>query len=427
MQLLNQALDVLTGAADFDALLGLHVDAVVEFAQDFERVRNRMAVLDHAIIAAFDDARVADILALKCTSTALSHLLRLDKRETNARVRAAVALSPRVAVTGQPLEPLLPRTALAQRRGELNPGQCAVIDHVMTDLSYAPDVAMEELDTAELFMVTEATSYAVPADLRTIGEKLQDTLDPDGSPGRDKARQQRRHLNISDSGRLTGEVTGDLQVKIHAVLGPLAKPRPADASGRDDRSHGQRMHDALLALCERFLRSGTLPDSGGTPATAIVTMRYEDLIDRCGYAESTTGARVPVTDLLRKAADLRIIPAMLDTNGAILHLGESTRLATEAQTYALIARDGGCSFPACDIPAEWCERHHTSPWRAQRRTHINELTLLCGYHHDEFELRGWECVMTGGLPRWRPPGWIDPDRRPILHTRIAAMHTLRRE
>ena len=79
------------------------------------------------------------------------------------------------------------------------------------------------------------------------------------------------------------------------------------------------MHDALLALCERFLRTATLPECGGIPATVIVivTMRYEDLAGRCGYAESTTGVRIPVRDLLRKAADLRIIPTVLDTRGVI--------------------------------------------------------------------------------------------------------------
>ena len=129
----------------------------------------------------------------------------------------------------------------------------------------------------------------------------------------------------------------------------------------------------------------------------------------------------------REAADLRIIPAVLDSNGVVLHLGESTRVATEAQTYALIARDGGYSFPACDIPPEWSERHHTIPWRQQKRTSIDELMLACGYHHAEFEARGWESVMIGGLPHWRPPAWIDPDRKPLLHTRIAMMYAPKRE
>ena len=53
--------------------------------------------------------------------------------------------------------------------------------------------------------------------------------------------------------------------------------------------------------------------------------------------------------------------------------------------------------------------------------------LACGYHHAEFEARGWESVMIGGLPHWRPPAWINPDRKPLLHTRIAMMYAPKRE
>ncbi len=77
--------------------------------------------------------------------------------------------------------------------------------------------------------------------------------------------------------------------KLQAVLGPLAKPRVnTDRSARtggwskspDERHHGQRMHDALEDVCDRLLRSDTLPDSGGTPATVIITIDIEDLLDR---------------------------------------------------------------------------------------------------------------------------------------------------
>ena len=29
---------------------------------------------------------------------------------------------------------------------------------------------------------------------------------------------------------------------------------------------------------------------------------------------------------------------------------------------ALIARDGGCSFPGCTHPPSWCDRHHILDW-----------------------------------------------------------------
>ena len=91
-----------------------------------------------------------------------------------------------------------------------------------------------------------------------------------------------------------------------------------------------------------------------------------------------------------------------------------------SQTVALIARDGGCSFPGCDRPPEWCERHHIVEWSRGGKTDLDNLTLLCAYHHHNFASRGWTCVMIDGLPAWIPPPWVDRERRPLRHARITA-------
>ena len=62
------------------------------------------------------------------------------------------------------------------------------------------------------------------------------------------------------------------------------------------------------------------------------------------------------------AAEANLVPVVLDGRGAVLHLGRTRRTASPAQRLALAARDGGCSFPGCDRPPEWCETHHAIPW-----------------------------------------------------------------
>ena len=79
------------------------------------------------------------------------------------------------------------------------------------------------------------------------------------------------------AGSISGELTAELYVKLQTVLSPLAAPRPDDANGPDTRTPAQRMHDALEDVCDRLLRSGTLPDSGGVPATVTVTMTLSEL------------------------------------------------------------------------------------------------------------------------------------------------------
>jgi hypothetical protein len=109
---------------------------------------------------------------------------------------------------------------------------------------------------------------------------------------------------------------------------------------------------------------------------------------------------------------------LVETAKAVpLWLGRTTRIATPGQTAALAARDRGCSFPGCDRPPSHCQRHHVLDWAHDGPTDLDNLTLLCGYHHREFQKRGWECLMRDGLPRWRPPAWLDPARQPIRNTR----------
>lgn len=69
---------------------------------------------------------------------------------------------------------------------------------------------------------------------------------------------------------------------------------------------------------------------------------------------------------------------------------------------------------------EWCERHHVVAWQEGGATDLDNLTLLCRYHHHQFARRGWDCrINPDGLPVWVPPKWIDRQRRPIMHPRIA--------
>ena len=119
-----------------------------------------------------------------------------------------------------------------------------------------------------------------------------------------------------------------------------------------------------------------------------------------------------VDTVLGLAGEAEIIPIVCSATGAVLNMGRSQRIATLNQTYALYARDRGCSFPGCAHPPEWCERHHIKAWVDGGRTDLDNLALLCEYHHHNFAIRGWDCTMINGLPAWIPPRWIDPTNAP---------------
>ena len=142
---------------------------------------------------------------------------------------------------------------------------------------------------------------------------------------------------------------------------------------------------------------------------------------RTGTATTSDGTRLSVAALLALADEAEIVPTVLNASGAVLELGRTRRLASLSQTLALTVRDGGCSFPGCARPPEWCERHHITEWVDGGATNLDNLTLLCRYHHHNFAARGWTCRLNPDrIPEWTPPSWVDPTQTPMINSRIQA-------
>jgi len=57
-----------------------------------------------------------------------------------------------------------------------------------------------------------------------------------------------------------------------------------------------------------------------------------------------------------------------------------------------------------------------TPWADGGPTDLDNLTLLCGFHHREHQKRGWAVRMRDGLPVWIPPRWIDRTQTPRRNT-----------
>ncbi len=65
------------------------------------------------------------------------------------------------------------------------------------------------------------------------------------------------------------------------------------------------------------------------------------------------------------------------------------RHASREQRRNLDLRDGRCTFPGCDAPANWCDAHHVTHWTDHGPTEIPNLALLCRRHHGVIHRHGW--------------------------------------
>jgi len=403
---------------------------IVRFLQEVEQVRNQLALVDHRAVRDGQSRRLPDKLTQPSMTGVLSWALRLSRGEASRRVRAAEAVGGRVSMTGEALTPLRPALAAVQRDGLASAEQVDVCVRALSGVDHRGfDPA--DLDRGDALLARYATTFA-PRELTRLAQQVVDRIDPDGTLPQEQLNADRRHLALRRcrDGMYTceGRLTGTVGAKLAAVLGPLAKPRTETVvleDGRevdepDPRHHGQRTHDALEEVCDRLLRSGSLPDSGGTPATVIITIPEDDLQARTRWGVTSDGTVLSADAVVGLAGEAEVYPTVIGSTGVVLQLGRTRRLASSGQTMALVARDGGCSFPGCDRPPEWCERHHVLDWARGGRTDLSNLTLLCEYHHHNFASRGWTCVMVDDLPAWVPPRWVDREQRPLRNARMLA-------
>ena len=229
----------------------------------------------------------------------------------------------------------------------------------------------------------------------------------------------KRAVTVEDVGADAGE-----GVRADAGQGTTGNP-DLDADARaasllDQRSRPQRLLDGLVGACKVALANGGMPAAGGLRPQVMATIDYRDLLSRLGGTEPRhegTGSLTftgPVTaSTVRKlACDADIIPVLLGGEGRVLDIGRASRVFPPHVRKAITARDQGCAFPQCTIPAPWCEAHHITYWSRGGATGTDNGTLLCSHDHHLIHKEQWAVKMRAGIPWFIPPPHIDPARTP---------------
>ena len=408
----HEAIDALQAGE----LTGCSDEQVIAVLRETERLRRRLAAVDHTQILELERRGVAITVGARTVPRLLCHLLELDPGEARARHRAAEAAGSRRSLLGEVLPPAYPVVAAAQAEGVLSARQARVITDCVEKL---PDAVKHEGPGVEERLVGFARDlHLAPLQLAQAAQRETDWLDQDGKfrdvDYRRKERTVALHTRPDGSCSGSFEGTAEFAEFLQVLFDALAAPKPAVDGAKDDRTPGQRRHDALLDGLKMTVRAGSLPDAGGVSTTVVLTMTEQQFSTGEGFARTGHGAQVPVSEALRwSGGDTRVMAVVLNSVRAIVAYSTAHRLFTEGERLAMAARDGGCVFPSCTAPPGWCEAHHVTEWQQSQRTSVDDGALLCGYHHREFERLGFRLDMCDGRPIWIPPKWLDPEQRPI--------------
>jgi Domain of unknown function (DUF222)/HNH endonuclease len=301
------------------------------------------------------------------------------------------------------------------------------------------------------------------------------------------------------AGFIRGDLTPECAAAVRAVLEALGKK----AGPEDDRTEGQRFHDALQLACTLLLRARLVPARAGADTQAVIHIPLSQLrqlpgapeledawirarIGEDGYlvgqdagAAACDAQVVPVVtgtmdpDVVDKMIALARTAAEADITGdaAAATAGSSprvrsgalspqawialryamTRLAIDLVSgpdgvaailrqglldkpygtpslpldigysdsipahlrRAVLLRDRTCAWPRCGRPAVYCDVHHLRHKQDGGETSLDNLVLVCQFHHDVcLHRRGWQLIL-------HPDGTTEarsPDGRQVLRS-----------
>ncbi|ASX00850.1 HNH endonuclease signature motif containing protein [Mycobacterium intracellulare] len=413
--------------AEVDRACALVLDALtvqqqLAVLERCERLRRRIPVIEYPLLNSL--ARQAPSQELGGgLAHALTERTLISRHEASRRIKEARDLGPRHGLTGEPLPPVLPATAAAQRAGDLGAGQVAVIRKFYHQLPGWVDAAAREFAEAQL--AGFGTQFG-PEHLKELARGLTDALNPDGIfTDEDRARSRGVTLGNQQAdgmSELRGLITPELRATFEAVEAKLGAPgmcNPLDdtpcvdgtpsqeAIDPDTRSKAQRNHDALLAALRGLLASGELGQHNGLPASIIVTTTLAELEAAAGRALTGGGTILPMSEVIRLARHAHHYLAIFD-KGKALALYHAKRLASPGQRIVLYAKDRGCTAPGCTVSGYYCEVHHTTDYSKCHSTDINQLTFACGPHHRMLNPGGWTTRKnTRGDTEWKPPPHLE--------------------
>ncbi|NQX26290.1 DUF222 domain-containing protein [Microbacteriaceae bacterium VKM Ac-2854] len=392
------ARDALGVAVDtaFRAVVGMRrAEDAVAFAVVAEEILRSAQALSIAAAAGLVEARAHEEYQLRNAAAVLNVLCRVSSSEAKRRVQLAGQVAPRVTLHGEPLAAKLPDLAAAVIAGEVTAASAHRV--AVTDAKIAT-VVTEEARAALISGLLEVARTEDDSFVNICAKRTIENAHPDGSEPTDANLTMRQGITfgIERDGLIpfSGCMTRMQYKTVLSTIGTFTNPRlQQPVTGCDDttdesdatdnpssvsidpgdigdpilvnvtgRTRPQLLLDGLVASCELAARTGRLPRNGGVRPTVIVTVPFDELRERLGTADTTFAGPVPAGRIRQLACDAGILPVVLGSAGQVLDAGAEKRLVEGPLRKALIARDGGCAFPQCDLPAAWTDAHHVIHW-----------------------------------------------------------------
>jgi hypothetical protein len=178
--------------------------------------------------------------------------------------------------------------------------------------------------------------------------------------------------------------------------------------GGDTNLSGTRAerYQVILHVQPATLRKVPEPADERFPASGDA-LGHSGQSDLPGRSDLEDGPRVSAETSRRLSCDVSVVPITEDPGGSILDVGRKSRTIPPALRRALESRDRGCRFPGCGL--RFTDAHHVKHWADGGETKLDNLVLLCRFHHRLVHEEGY----TAHFPMGEKMYFLDPGMRLI--------------
>jgi hypothetical protein len=206
---------------------------------------------------------------------------------------------------------------------------------------------------------------------------------------RDAERTRSLNWWYFDEGRrfgLEAELPAADGALVRTALERIAERVPVMPGEEDELHADARRADALVALASAQVASDQDPDK----ATVVVHLRAgggrED-----GASELEDGPVIHPETTKRMMCSGRLQWLLENQAGEVLRVGRTTREPPRWMLRQLKHRDRECRFPGCGS-RRYVQAHHIRHWEQGGPTELDNLILICFFHHKLVHEYGWRIL-----------------------------------
>ena len=272
---------------------------------------------------------------------------------------------------------------------------------------------------------TELADEAEALDLPAI-ERMARRSDPPSSDDAVTAFRSRwlstqwdlHHGEMSIAGKLTGAEAALVEDRLHAA----AEHTPPNPETGTYDPWDARMADGLVEIC------ATSGDMAGPPPQLSVHADLHALTADSGVSELAQGPVIANETSRRLACDAVVETVVHNADSLVVGVGRNQRTVPGWLRRLLEHRDHHCRFPGCDH-TRWTHAHHIQHWADGGPTNLDNLVLLCGFHHRYLHEHGWHITghpsqqITFRKPDWTPHPPPPSESEPRIRTLVGAGHS----